>query len=48
MAVGAWFGQRGLTPRPVGANTVFFLGHVIGAVGSVVGISIVLYGLLWH
>jgi hypothetical protein len=44
--VGAWRGYRGLKPKPVGFNTIFFLGHVIGAVASVLGMSVVLYGLL--
>jgi hypothetical protein len=46
LVVGAWWGYRGLTLRPVGINTVFFVGHVIGAVGSLLGICMVLYGVL--
>ncbi len=44
--VGAWKGYRGLTPRPYGLNTILFLGHVIGAIGSLIGIAIVIYGFL--
>jgi hypothetical protein len=41
---GAWKGYRGLTPKPYGLNTILFLGHFIGAVGSFVGIAMVIYG----
>jgi len=43
---GACKGYRGLQPKPLGSNTIFFLGHVIGATGVVLGMSIVIYGLL--
>lgn len=43
--VGAWKGIRGLTPKPYGFNTVLFGGHMIGAVGSLIGIAILIYGL---
>jgi len=43
--VGAWKGIRGLAPKPYGFNTVLFGGHVIGAVGSLTGIAILIYGL---
>jgi hypothetical protein len=43
---GAWKGYRGLTPKPYGFNTILFLGHFIGAGGSLVGIAIVIYGSL--
>jgi hypothetical protein len=46
LIVGAAVGNRGLDPRPVGINTWFFLGHLIGAIGSVVGGTILLLGLL--
>jgi hypothetical protein len=41
---GAWKGFRGLTPKPYGLNTILFLGHFIGAVGSLIGIAMVIYG----
>jgi len=41
---GAWKGYRGLTPKPYGLNTILFLGHFIGAAGSLIGIGIVIYG----
>jgi hypothetical protein len=41
---GAWKGYRGLTPKPYGLNTILFLGHFIGAVGSLIGIAMVIYG----
>jgi hypothetical protein len=41
---GAWKGYRGLTPKPYGLNTILFLGHFIGAGGSLFGIAMVIYG----
>jgi len=41
---GAWMENRGLTPKPYGFNTILFLGHFIGAAGSLIGIAIVIYG----
>lgn len=46
LGVGAWAGERGLSPVPLGSNTLFFLGHVVGATGAIVGMGFVLYGLL--
>ena len=43
---GAWKGYRGLTPKPYGLNTLFFLGHFIGAAGSLIGIAMVIFGSL--
>jgi len=43
---GAWKGYRGLTPRPYGLNTILFLGHFIGAGGSLIGITMVFYGVM--
>ncbi|MFZ6017780.1 MAG: hypothetical protein ACOYU0_09350 [Nitrospirota bacterium] len=40
----AWKGYRGLTPKPYGLNTILFLGHFIGAGGSLIGIAMVIYG----
>lgn len=44
--IGAVVGQRGLNPLPPGVNTVFFVGHLIGATGSLVGIAILVFGIL--
>jgi hypothetical protein len=41
---GAWKGYRGLTPKPYGLNTILFLGHFIGAAGSLIGVAMVIYG----
>jgi hypothetical protein len=46
LAGGAWAGRRGLVPWPMGANTVFFVGHAVGAAGSVVGAAILAVALL--
>lgn len=46
LGVGAWAGVRGLSPVPVGINTLFFLGHAVGASGAIAGMGFVLYGLL--
>jgi hypothetical protein len=43
---GAWKGYRGLTPKPYGLNTILFLGHFVGAGGSLIGITLVLYGAM--
>jgi hypothetical protein len=43
---GAWFGERGLNPLPLGVNTLFFVGHAVGATGAIVGVGAVLSGLL--
>jgi hypothetical protein len=42
---GAWKGYRGLTPKPYGLNTIFFLGHFVGAGGSLIGIAMIIYGI---
>ena len=44
--IGARKGIRGLTPKPYGLNTILFVTHIIGALGSLVGISITIYGTL--
>ena len=44
--LGAITGHRALTPKPYGLSTILFLGHMIGAVGSISAISIILYGLI--
>jgi hypothetical protein len=42
---GAWAGERGLNPIPLGINSLFFVGHAVGATGATVGMGLVLYGL---
>ena len=44
--VGAWQGIRGLTAKPFGLNTILFGAHIIGALGSLVGIAIATFGYL--
>jgi hypothetical protein len=46
MIVGAAVGIRGLTPWPLGFSTLLFLGHLIGALGSVVGLGLTVWGIL--
>lgn len=46
LAGGAWAGRRGLTPRPWGVETLFFLAHGAGAAGSLVGVALLVAGLL--
>jgi len=41
---GAWMENRGLTPKPYGLNTILFLGHFIGAGGTLIGVAMVIYG----
>lgn len=43
---GAWTRYRGLTPKPYGMNTIFFGWHIVGIVGSLIGITIFVYGAL--
>ena len=45
LAGGAWAGRRGLVPTPIGVETVFFLGHAVGAAGALVGILLLVAGL---
>jgi hypothetical protein len=42
--IGAWKGLRGLTAKPFGLNTLLFGAHIIGALGSFIGIAMVIYG----
>ncbi len=44
--IGAWKGLRGLTAKPFGLNTLLFAAHIVGALGSLIGIVIVIYGSL--
>lgn len=46
MTLGAVLGNRGLTPIPFGITTLLFTGHLAGALGSTLGVGILLYGLL--
>jgi len=46
LGVGAWVGERGLNPIPLGVNTLFFVGHALGATGAIVGVGVVLYAML--
>jgi hypothetical protein len=42
--IGAWKGTRGLTAKPFGLNTLLFGAHIIGALGSLIGVVILIYG----
>jgi len=42
--IGAWKGLQGLTAKPFGLNTLLFAAHIVGALGSLVGIVILIYG----
>ena len=44
--LGAWKGLRGLTAKPYGLNTLLFVAHSVGAGGSLLGVSIMIYGSL--
>jgi hypothetical protein len=44
LTIGAWKGHRGLTPKPYGVNTILFGGHIVGALGSLIGVVILIYG----
>lgn len=44
--LGAWKGLRGLTVKPYGVNTFLFAAHSVGAVGSLAGVMIMVYGCL--
>ncbi len=46
LVLGAATGYRALTPKPVGFNTLLFIGHLIGACGSILALFIAIYGLL--
>jgi hypothetical protein len=46
LVIGAATGLRALTPKPWGFNTLLFLGHLLGATGSIIAMVIILYGLL--
>jgi hypothetical protein len=42
---GALFRRRALVPTPEGFTILLFLGHLIGAVGSILGVALLFYGL---
>jgi hypothetical protein len=42
--LGAWKGLRGLTAKPFGLNTLLFGAHIIGGLGSLIGVVILIYG----
>jgi hypothetical protein len=44
--LGALTLRRGLTPWPLGLGTILFVGHMVGAAGSVLGLGAFLLGLL--
>lgn len=44
--VGAWKGHRGLLPKPYGLNTILFVSHTIGVIGSLVGIVTIIYSII--
>lgn len=46
LIVGAWAGERGLKPVPAGVNSLFFVGHAVGATGAIVGVGLLLCGFL--
>jgi Kef-type K+ transport system membrane component KefB len=45
LTIGAWKGYRGLTPEPYGINAILYGGHIIGALGSLAGVAMLIYGL---
>jgi hypothetical protein len=46
LAGGAAAGRRGLVPWPPGWNWVFFAGHAVGAMGSAIGVFLLIVALL--
>jgi len=46
LTIGAWKGCRGLTPKPYGMKTILYAGHIVGAMGSLVGVAVLIFGLL--
>ena len=44
LTIGAWTKYRGLTPKPYGINTILYGGHILGALGSLIGVAILTYG----
>ena len=43
---GAAAGRRGLVPWPLGWDSLFFVGHAVGAVGSAIGTALLAVALL--
>lgn len=46
LVIGALAGFRALTPTPFGINTIFYVGHLIGTLGSLMAICAIIYGLI--
>ncbi|MCX8109146.1 MAG: M28 family peptidase [Verrucomicrobiae bacterium] len=46
MILGSWTGRRGLSPKPWGFNTLLFVGHAVGATGSLLAALLMLSGAL--
>jgi fatty acid desaturase len=46
LVLGAATGLRALIPKPIGFNTLLFVGHLVGAVGAILGVGVLLYGLM--
>jgi hypothetical protein len=44
LPLGAWKGHRGLKPNPQGINSIVYAGNIIGALGSLFGTLILVYG----
>ena len=44
LGVGALVGVRGLYPRPLGMNTLFFAGHMVGVTGALIAAALLLHG----
>lgn len=44
LPLGAWKGHRGLKPNPRGINHIVYAGNIIGALGSLLGTLILVYG----
>jgi len=44
LTMGASIGHRGLTPTPYGINTALYGCHIIGALGSLIGVVIFIFG----
>ena len=44
--LGAWKGLRGLTVKPYGLKTLLFAAHMLGAAGSLLGVTIMVYSFM--
>jgi uncharacterized membrane protein len=45
MVLGAITGSRALTVKPIGLNTILFVGHLVGGAGAIIGVCVLVYGL---